>query len=92
MAGTELPTVYPSPELGNLGISICYDVRFPELYRHLAYKGADILFIPAAFTAYTGKDHGKCYCKQGQLKILAMLLRQPRQVNTMLYDRLTAML
>ena len=57
MAGTELPTVYPSPELGNLGISICYDVRFPELYRHLAYKGADILFIPAAFTAYTGKDH-----------------------------------
>ena len=57
MAGTQLPTVYPSPELGNLGISICYDVRFPELYRHLAYKGADILFIPAAFTAYTGKDH-----------------------------------
>lgn len=57
MAGTQLPTVYPSPELGNLGISICYDVRFPELYRHLAYKGADILFVPAAFTAYTGKDH-----------------------------------
>ena len=57
MAGTQLPTVYPSPELGNLGVSICYDVRFPELYRHLAYKGADILFIPAAFTAYTGKDH-----------------------------------
>ena len=57
MAGTQLPTVYPSPELGNLGVSICYDVRFPELYRHLAYKGADILFVPAAFTAYTGKDH-----------------------------------
>lgn len=56
-AGVELPTVYPSPELGNLGLSICYDVRFPELYRHLAYKGADILFVPAAFTAYTGKDH-----------------------------------
>lgn len=57
MAGTQLPTVYPSAELGNLGLSICYDVRFPELYRHLAYKGADILFVPAAFTAYTGKDH-----------------------------------
>jgi deaminated glutathione amidase len=56
-AGTQLPVVYPSPELGNLGLSICYDVRFPELYRHLAYKGADIMFIPAAFTAYTGKDH-----------------------------------
>lgn len=57
MAGTQLPQVYFSEELGNLGLSVCYDVRFPELYRHLAYKGADILFVPAAFTAYTGKDH-----------------------------------
>ncbi|MBW4575322.1 MAG: carbon-nitrogen hydrolase family protein [Aphanothece sp. CMT-3BRIN-NPC111] len=57
MAGIQMPPVYPSENLGTLGLSICYDVRFPELYRHLAYKGADILFIPAAFTAYTGKDH-----------------------------------
>jgi predicted amidohydrolase len=57
IAGTQLPTVYYSEQLGNLGLSVCYDVRFPELYRHLAYKGADILFVPAAFTAYTGKDH-----------------------------------
>jgi predicted amidohydrolase len=56
-AGTQLPVVYSSTELGNLGLSICYDVRFPELYRHLADKGADVMFIPAAFTAYTGKDH-----------------------------------
>lgn len=57
MAGTQLPPVHFSQELGNLGLSVCYDVRFPELYRHLALKGADILFVPAAFTAYTGKDH-----------------------------------
>lgn len=57
MNSQKLPDVYPSEELGNLGLSICYDVRFPELYRHLAAKGADILFVPAAFTAYTGKDH-----------------------------------
>lgn len=57
MAGSDLPTVYHSDQLGSLGLSVCYDVRFPELYRHLAYKGADILFVPAAFTAYTGKDH-----------------------------------
>ncbi|MBD2017837.1 carbon-nitrogen hydrolase family protein [Microcoleus sp. FACHB-53] len=57
MAGTDLPSVYHSDQLGSLGLSVCYDVRFPELYRHLAYKGADILFVPAAFTAYTGKDH-----------------------------------
>lgn len=57
MAGTELPSVYRSEPFGGLGLSVCYDVRFPELYRDLAYKGADILFVPAAFTAYTGKDH-----------------------------------
>lgn len=57
MAGTALPLVYKSKDLGNLGLSVCYDVRFPELYRHLANMGADILFVPAAFTAYTGKDH-----------------------------------
>lgn len=57
MAGTTLPPVYPSETLGNLGLSVCYDVRFPELYRHLSKAGADVLFVPAAFTAYTGKDH-----------------------------------
>ncbi|MBF2087297.1 MAG: carbon-nitrogen hydrolase family protein [Synechococcales cyanobacterium K44_A2020_017] len=56
-AGTQLPGVYASPDLGNLGLSVCYDVRFPELYRHLSKLGAEVLFIPAAFTAYTGKDH-----------------------------------
>ncbi|MBC6475418.1 MAG: carbon-nitrogen hydrolase family protein [Hormoscilla sp. GM102CHS1] len=55
--GTQLPPVYASPSLGVMGLSVCYDVRFPELYRHLSDEGADILFVPAAFTAYTGKDH-----------------------------------
>lgn len=59
MAGDVLPPIYHSEKLGNLGLSICYDVRFPELYRHLSQKGADVLFVPAAFTAYTGKDHWK---------------------------------
>jgi len=57
LAGINLPLVYPSKELGHLGLSVCYDVRFPELYRHLSQMGAEVLFIPAAFTAYTGKDH-----------------------------------
>ncbi|HHP7230644.1 MAG TPA: carbon-nitrogen hydrolase family protein [Xenococcaceae cyanobacterium] len=57
MAGSTIPLIYHSEKLGNLGVSICYDVRFPEFYRHLSSKGANILFIPAAFTAYTGKDH-----------------------------------
>jgi deaminated glutathione amidase len=57
LAGLHMPPVYPSKDWGNLGLSVCYDVRFPELYRHLSQMGAEILFIPAAFTAYTGKDH-----------------------------------
>jgi predicted amidohydrolase len=57
MPGTQLPDIYASGDLGNIGISICYDVRFPELYRHLSRQEADVLFIPAAFTAFTGKDH-----------------------------------
>ncbi len=58
-AGEDWPQVYVSPELGTLGLSVCYDVRFPEMYRYLSHKGADVLFVPAAFTAYTGKDHWK---------------------------------
>ncbi|MDJ0737816.1 MAG: carbon-nitrogen hydrolase family protein [Nostocaceae cyanobacterium] len=57
MAGDRLPGVYSSPELGNIGISVCYDVRFPELYRHMSGKETDVIFVPAAFTAFTGKDH-----------------------------------
>jgi predicted amidohydrolase len=42
---------------GKIGLTICYDVRFPHLYRALAKAGADIITIPAAFTATTGKLH-----------------------------------
>lgn len=40
-----------------VGLSICYDVRFPELYRRLVDAGAEVLLVPAAFTLHTGKDH-----------------------------------
>jgi predicted amidohydrolase len=43
--------------LGKLGLSICYDLRFPELYRGLVRAGAQVLFVPSAFTAYTGAAH-----------------------------------
>ncbi len=44
-------------EYGKLGFSICYDIRFPELFRLLALQGAQIIFTPANFTMPTGKDH-----------------------------------
>ena len=40
-----------------LGLSVCYDIRFPELYRILALEGAELVTVPANFTLYTGKDH-----------------------------------
>jgi len=43
--------------LGKLGLSICYDLRFAELYRALVDRGAEILMVPSAFTLTTGRDH-----------------------------------
>lgn len=40
-----------------VGLSVCYDLRFPELYRALSQAGAEVLVVPAAFTLVTGKDH-----------------------------------
>jgi predicted amidohydrolase len=40
-----------------MGLSICYDVRFPELYRRLVDQGARVVVVPSAFTVPTGKDH-----------------------------------
>ncbi len=41
----------------HVGLSICYDLRFPELYRRLSAAGAEVLMVPSAFTLQTGKDH-----------------------------------
>jgi nitrilase len=43
--------------VGRLGLSVCYDVRFPELYRHLSAAGAQLLVVPSAFTSPTGRAH-----------------------------------
>ena len=60
----ENTTIAPGDEVvtakagvATLGLSVCYDLRFPELYRMLALRGAEVLTVPAAFTLQTGKDH-----------------------------------
>jgi predicted amidohydrolase len=55
IAGTDLAS-FETP-FGVVGLSICYDVRFPELYRGLAARGARVLCVPAAFARETGRDH-----------------------------------
>ncbi len=54
-AGSE-PVVLGVEGVG-VGLSICYDLRFPELYRRLASGGATVLVVPAAFMLHTGRDH-----------------------------------
>jgi predicted amidohydrolase len=44
-------------QLCPMGLSICYDLRFPELYRRMMAQGAQLIFVPSAFTAYTGMAH-----------------------------------
>ena len=64
VSANESATILPGDEIvtaeidsHRAGLSICYDLRFPELYRQMALAGAQILFVPAAFTMFTGKDH-----------------------------------
>ena len=55
-AGDEV-TVTQTAQGQSLGMSICYDVRFPELYRELSSRGATIIAVPSAFTLATTRDH-----------------------------------
>lgn len=56
-----------------LGLAICYDLRFPELFRALADKGADVIVLPAAFTAVTGKAHWHTLIKARAIENLCYL-------------------
>ena len=54
-AGTD--SVVVDTPAGKLGLAVCYDLRFPELFRELFHQGAEIIAVPTAFTANTGKAH-----------------------------------
>jgi len=70
VAGTEVKVV-DSP-FGRLGLSICYDVRFPELYR--AMSPVDIVFVPSAFTATTGRAHWEPLLRARAIENLAWVI------------------
>ena len=74
--------------LGRIGLTVCYDLRFPELYRRLAAEGAEMLTIPAAFTLYTGKDHWEVLIRARAIENLCYALA-PAQVGRHSANRVT---
>lgn len=77
--GEEIVTA--ETEFGRAGLSICYDVRFPELYRALVTRGAEVLFVPSAFTYETGKDHWDVLVRARAIESQAFVLA-PAQWGT----------
>jgi deaminated glutathione amidase len=59
---------------GRLGLSVCYDLRFPELFRALLDRGAEIITLPAAFTAITGKAHWETLIRARAIENLAYIV------------------
>jgi predicted amidohydrolase len=76
--GTEL--VVADTTIGRLGLSICYDLRFPELYRELVRRGAGVLAVPSAFTERTGKAHWEVLLRARAIENLAYVVA-PAQVG-----------
>ena len=72
--------IAPTP-FGTLGLSICYDVRFPQLYRRLSQAGAQILTVPAAFNDTTGKAHWQSLLRARAIENGAYVLA-PAQTGT----------
>jgi predicted amidohydrolase len=78
-AGSEIITA-PIGEL-IAGLSVCYDLRFPELFRILAVRGARLLTVPSAFTSATGRDHWEVLLRARAIENQAFVLA-PNQVGT----------
>jgi predicted amidohydrolase len=77
-AGSDIVTAPVGEVLA--GLTVCYDLRFPELFRILAVRGARLLTVPAAFTAATGRDHWEVLLRARAIENAAFVLA-PGQVG-----------
>src|ERR1700723_2466725 len=79
LAGADVVTA--ATPLGAIGLSICYDLRFPELYRRLTFAGAQIIAIPSAFTFPTGEAHWETLLRARAIENQAYVIA-PAQFGT----------
>lgn len=70
--GTEL--VVADAGFAKVGLSICYDLRFPEMYRALSAQGAELLLVPSAFTERTGRDHREALLRARAIENLSYVM------------------
>ena len=77
-AGSE--TVVIENELGRIGLTICFDIRFPELYQKLSHQGCNIITIPSAFTVNTGKFHWEVLLRARAIETSCWILA-PAQIG-----------
>jgi predicted amidohydrolase len=73
MAPGVTPRVVDTP-LGRIGLAVCYDVRFPELFRNLSAAGAELFVLPSAFTAPTGRAHWETLLRARAIENLAYVI------------------
>ncbi len=76
--GKEIVTA--ETDLGIIGLSICYDIRFPELFRILALRGAHMFTVPSCFTSDTGKEHWEPLLRARAIENLAYVIA-PGQIG-----------
>jgi deaminated glutathione amidase len=71
-AGNEI-VVLPTP-MGKLGLAVCYDLRYPELFRKMNELGAEIIALPSAFTLKTGRDHWRILTRSRAIENFCYLI------------------
>ena len=91
LAGREVVAVTLPAEQWTVGLAICYDLRFPELFRALVDRGAEIIIVPSAFSQVTGKDHWETLLRaraiENQVYILAPALSHHPDQGLKTYGR-----
>ena len=87
-AGQPKPEIYSDQMIGSWGLSVCYDLRFPEYFRQLVHNGAQILSVPSAFTYTTGQDHWELLLRARAVENTSYIFA-PAQTGTHGEDRKT---